>query len=221
MDRKVSNLLRTTLSVLESLEVPYAIGGAVAMAARGFERATKDVDVFFIGDEGQAELLAAFREAGLHVSEFHEPFHYGVFPRRITDPDVRVDLLFTWDPAEIEAINTATPATLGALAFRAMTASAVAAVKFEADEGVARAKDQGDVRRLLRLGLAKPDEVVQLLTRAQRPHREVAAFAAYAREVLGPTRRAPSRPAKRPSGRKKSAPARPKKKAASKKKQKR
>jgi hypothetical protein len=73
---------------LEELQIPYAVGGGMALNAHGYERATTDVDLVVTGD-GLAEFKA--RSLGLGWLEVF-PGSRGV---RETDNRVKIDFLIT------------------------------------------------------------------------------------------------------------------------------
>jgi hypothetical protein len=55
-DRALLRLLDVCAQQLDALEADWAIAGATALAVHGYERATKDIDLF-MGDDAREALL--------------------------------------------------------------------------------------------------------------------------------------------------------------------
>jgi hypothetical protein len=63
------DLVRALIDALEAAQVPYALGGAIALAAWSEPRATKDVDItLFVDDPVPDTALDALEAAGLAVA---------------------------------------------------------------------------------------------------------------------------------------------------------
>ena len=100
----LQKLLRITLQAVHAAEIPYAIGGALAMEAHGLSRSTKDVDIFVKPDNAFA-LLRALRVLGLTVIPIFEPHHYAAYLPKNTDPEARIDILVPAGEPELSAIE--------------------------------------------------------------------------------------------------------------------
>lgn len=87
MELKASEVARALADAFEASGVPYAIGGALALAYWAPPRATNDVDVDVFVDEAQiGTVFRAIRSIGAHVDETEAR-------RRIEDRgDFRADL---------------------------------------------------------------------------------------------------------------------------------
>lgn len=155
------NLFSLIADPIKKSRAPYAIGGAVAMAAHGFARETSDLDVFFHGDDSN-RVLSALRKAGLKIATIAEPYHYAIFPD-LTDPDTRIDLLFAWSEPEVSAIDA--PDELDATIMgEEMTVNVfpvvlIATAKLVSD----RVRDHQDVAAMYVRGLFDPTEVKTIL----------------------------------------------------------
>jgi len=102
----VVELLEVLERSLTPLQIPYAIGGGVALNAHGYRRHTDDVDVF-IREEDRALVLRALRVAGLVTATVMSPFMYmAKFPDE-TDPEIRIDVMVPAGDPEISAIEMA------------------------------------------------------------------------------------------------------------------
>jgi hypothetical protein len=89
------DLVRALIDALDATDIPYAFGGAIALAAWSEPRATKDVDLtLFVSDRVPDTALAALEAAGLHVDREAarvEAEHRGMFVVRSAD-GYRVDV---------------------------------------------------------------------------------------------------------------------------------
>jgi len=89
------DLVRSLVDALEAADLPYALGGAIALAAWSEPRATKDVDLTIFVEEGELEpAFAALETAGLDVprgAARAEVEHRGMFVLRSKD-GYRVDV---------------------------------------------------------------------------------------------------------------------------------
>lgn len=70
MELKANEIARALADALESAGVPYAIGGALALAYWAPPRATNDVDLDVFADEARfGAVFDAIRSTGAHVDE--------------------------------------------------------------------------------------------------------------------------------------------------------
>lgn len=158
--------LRTCAEELDALDADWAVAGATALAIHGFERATKDVDLF-IADDVRERLLERLSDRGLAVEEVFPPMHYSVAPPRARDPDVRVDLLFPALGVESLGLMAARPAAIAGRQMPVVPLAHLVAAKLAVDPAEDRArhdKDLQDLRELRVRGLIDVERVRELLT---------------------------------------------------------
>lgn len=112
---KISSDFRDLLTLLNECEVRYLIVGGYALAAHGFPRNTKDIDVFYeASPDNAARLMTAlerfgFGEVGLSVQDFNR---CGQIVQLGFPPD-RIDLISTISGVEFaEAWNNRIRVTL-------------------------------------------------------------------------------------------------------------
>jgi len=84
--------LNDSVTALTQTTIPFAIGGAVAMAAYGYTRATNDVDIF-IDPNWHTPSLRAMRKAGFKVERIHGDDHW-IATREEGGQRYRIDLLY-------------------------------------------------------------------------------------------------------------------------------
>lgn len=162
--KPVARIVVACARELDRLGADWAIGGAVAMAAQGYVRATGDVDLF-VGDDVRAELLAALRKRSIPVIETMEPVHYTIIPDR-TKPDSRVDLLFPALGIETLAMMAATRLPLFGKRLPVWPLPHIVAHKLATDPEVdadRAAKDASDLRELRARGLVDTLKIAELL----------------------------------------------------------
>lgn len=162
LDPRVVTLLRRAVAGLEAAQIPYAVGGGVAVNAHGFAYQTHDIDIFFRPD-AQHEALRALHTAGLTVSPVFEPFHYAVHAGARQGP-IRIDAMFPADDPELSAVEMAVPVRVGRTTFRAFPVDLLVVAKFLADRP---GKDRAHVAQMHRLGLFDPARVHWLLTQIE------------------------------------------------------
>jgi len=72
---QLGHAVRQTVSVFDGLGLPYAIGGAVAMAFGGYPRGTRDVDVLILLPALRSQELAdAFNASGFRMHDESDRF---------------------------------------------------------------------------------------------------------------------------------------------------
>jgi hypothetical protein len=107
VNEEVRRMLKEVAGVLNEARVPYAVGGAVAMALYGVRRATMDVDIFSL-ESAKRKVLRALRNIGYEIEPAGAPFLYLAYPPwQTSGRDVRVDLLFPADEPDISGVETA------------------------------------------------------------------------------------------------------------------
>jgi hypothetical protein len=123
--------VRRVLAALEQAGVRYAVFGAIAMAAHGLDRATRDLDLFVAPDPDNIDrlrraLLEVFDDPSIHeISADDLQGEYPVVQYGPPDVDFTIDIVsrlgdaFVFEDLEIVAVNTedltlhvVTPATL-------------------------------------------------------------------------------------------------------------
>lgn len=161
VDPKVHELLDAIHEIIEPMDVDYAIGGALAMAAAGYARHTKDVDLF-VTEAGRIKSLMAFRRAGYTVTPVFEPHHYAVYlPGPIDDPEVRIDLMVPAGEPDLSAVEYPgrTALTKDGADFNVVTPNLLAVMKYVSD----RDKDMDDLRAMYRHAVFDPDNVREIV----------------------------------------------------------
>jgi hypothetical protein len=146
---------------IKKLKVDYAIGGANAMSSAGYTRETEDLDVFFKYTDAPA-VLRGLRASGVTFATIADPYHYAIIPSA-KNPDRRIDLLFTSEELEMDAVEF--PTTVKALVkgkkkdVEMFPPVLIVAAKIRSD----RKKDHDDVRRMYERGVFDPKEVIAIL----------------------------------------------------------
>jgi hypothetical protein len=149
---------------LDRLDADWAIGGATALGIHGYERATRDVDVF-AGDDVREDLLDRLRDRGQPLEEVFPPVHYAFAPRA-RDPDVRIDLLFPALGVESLGLMAARRARIAGRDMPVVPLAHLVAAKLTVDPEEDRdrhLKDQQDLRALWVRGLIDVRAVQRLL----------------------------------------------------------
>jgi hypothetical protein len=154
----VLELIAVIEQLVVPLEVPYAIGGAVAMSAHGYRRHTDDVDLFVAAEHSPA-VLRALREGGMLVSAMMAPHIYVAKFADETDPDVRIDILVPDADPELSAIEMHTIATLLGREVHVFTPEMIALSKFYSE----RPEDHRDLQKMLASGIFDLQEARRLL----------------------------------------------------------
>jgi hypothetical protein len=162
-----SRLFKLIKPVLDTTGVDYAIGGAVAMSIAGYTRQTEDLDVFFKHTD-RPLVLRALRAAGITFATVADPYQYAIIPS-LKNPDRRVDLLFTSEDLEVDAVGFPDEEIVSVgkykVAVKVFPALLIKTAKVRSD----REKDHDDVRRMYERGLIDPDEIVDTLQRYLEP----------------------------------------------------
>jgi hypothetical protein len=153
----VKELLEKFLRAAKEVDRPYAIGGALAMAAYGYTRQTSDVDAFLA--EGDISAWArALRAQGLRVDRVVSGIHYvATVPDH--PADVRIDLLLPSDDPEWSAVQAPQTANIGGVRAEVFPVALLVAAKFQSD----REQDRADVAAMHEHGLFDPRQVLKVL----------------------------------------------------------
>lgn len=162
-----SRLLKLIKPTLDKTGVDYAIGGAVAMSIAGYTRQTEDLDVFF-NHTDRPLVLRALRAAGVTFATIADPYQYAIIPS-LKNPDRRVDLLFTSEDLEVDAVAFPAERLVGVGKGKAIINVFPAVLLKTAKVVSDREKDHDDVRRMHERGLIDPDEIVATLQHYREP----------------------------------------------------
>lgn len=155
-DPRVRDLLERFLRASKKVDSPYAIGGALAMAAHGYSRQTSDVDVFL--EHGKvAAWSRALREECLCVERVVGGIHY-VATAPEYPASVRIDLLFPFDDPEWSAVQFPEKGSIAGVRAEVFPVALLVAAKFQSS----RESDHADVEALYELGLFDPKAVVKV-----------------------------------------------------------
>jgi len=147
--------LDDVLAVLEALErhgVRYAVFGGLAMAAHGFDRATRDLDLFVASDSDNVELLRrsladVFDDPD--IAQITAEDLGGEYPAIQYGPpgvDFTIDIVsrlgdaFRFDDLEIERVS------VGSVVIAVVTPATLYRMK----RGTVRPRDRDDAQRLAR-----------------------------------------------------------------------
>jgi hypothetical protein len=107
---------------------PYAVTGALGMAAWGFVRPTEDLDVFLL----RRHILFWFRAAdavGLEVTDVIDGRHSIALSRQHRDPGIRIDLMFPSSEPLLTGIREARRRSVGGLAVNVLSIDLIAGAK--------------------------------------------------------------------------------------------
>jgi hypothetical protein len=167
MTKVDSRLLKLIKPTLDKTKVDYAIGGAVAMSFAGYTRQTEDIDVFFKHTD-RPLVLRALRAAGIPFATIADPYQYAIIPS-LKNLDRRIDLLFTSDDIEVDAVAFPDEVTAGVgkslAVIKVFPAVLIKTAKVRSD----RQKDHDDVRRMYERGLIDEKEIVDTLRHYREP----------------------------------------------------
>ena len=158
MDARVVDLLRRATESLDTLNVPYGIGGAFAMRAHGYSRETTDVTVFAL-DESRGPIIRALRGHGLTVAPVLQPFHYVAYDPAYGDPEIRIDVLFPAGEPELSGVEYAERKMIEGVNTQVFPVNLLVASKFYSD----RDEDHHDIGAMLHRGIFDPSEVERLI----------------------------------------------------------
>lgn len=161
MKPRLIELLRTIARAMERSNLDYAIGGAVAMAAYGYERNTTDIDLF-VNREQRPQVLRLLRGLGLGVTSVHSGLHYvGAIPR-ISIERLHVDVLFPESDPDWSAVQLPETVKLDGVRFEAFPLPLLFLAKAQAviDGGDYERKHEADLRHLLNEGFVEEKELL-------------------------------------------------------------
>jgi hypothetical protein len=160
VDPRLDELLAIIRDVIDPLGIDYAIGGALAMAAHGYVRNTRDVDLF-VKEENRGTVLRALRAAGLSVSDVFRPHHFIALKPEHGDPDIRIDILVPAGEPDLSAIEwpDRLPIFKGGDPLNVVEPHLLAMMKFYSD----RDDDEYDLKQMYTRGLFEPDAVRRMI----------------------------------------------------------
>jgi len=155
----VRELLQAFLRMANEVKRPYAIGGALALAAHGYVRETHDVDAFVRPSDRLLWLRAAHKQ-GLTVDRVYGGLHYIAFFVKHGDPRERIDILVPYDEPARTAVRSAKVKTItGSVKARVFTLELLVIEKFLSD----RPEDHRDVDAIFDRGYFEPETITILL----------------------------------------------------------
>jgi hypothetical protein len=165
IDPSLAKLLKICAVELEDLQADWAVSGATAMATHGYERATKDVDLF-IAEEVREPFFARLADRGLTVEEVFPPVHFSLSPKRSRDPELHLDLLFPAPGVGCLGLVAARPGLVAGREMPVVPLQYLVAAKLLVDPEEDRErydKDLQDLRALRLRGLIDPVRVRSVL----------------------------------------------------------
>jgi hypothetical protein len=157
-DLRVRSLLRRFLKAAEVVQKPYAVGGALAMAAHGYTRQTQDVDAF-LQHEDRIEWFRALRAQGLKIIPIFTGVQYMAMDPKYKDPEIRIDLLLPAGDPELSAVEMPETGDIGGIAAEVFPLDLLVISKFISS----RDEDHHDVDVMYKRGLFNPAEVALTL----------------------------------------------------------
>jgi hypothetical protein len=171
LDPALKSVLFACAEELDDLGADWAIGGATAMQAHGYARATRDVDLF-VGDDARLELLARLRARAIPVKAIFSPHHYRIAPAARKDPEASVDLLFPALGVESLGLMAARRTPVEGTKMPVVPLHHLVALKLTTDPGIDPSrylKDQADLVALRDRGLVDALRVGQILEDVNDP----------------------------------------------------
>lgn len=157
-DPRLRELLLAFLRMVKIAQRPYAIGGALAMSAHGYQRHTSDVDAF-LREEDRLVWLRAAHQVGLTVDRVFGTFHFIAFFPKHGDPRIRIDMLFPAGDPELSAIDNTIPGSVGGIAVSVFPLEQLVISKCMSE----RPEDARDFDVMFELGLFDPNTVRAVL----------------------------------------------------------
>ncbi len=165
LDPALKKVLLVCAEQLDDVGADWAIGGATAMQAHGYSRATRDVDLF-IGDDARTELLARLRARGLAAKAIFSPHHYRIDPPARRDPEASIDLMFPALGIESLGLMAATRTRIDGTEMPVVPIHHLVALKLTTDPKIDPSRylrDQADLLALRDRGLIDPLRVGEIL----------------------------------------------------------
>jgi len=160
LEPRVAILLDIVLEVAGELKKPYAIGGALAMAAHGYQRKTEDVDLF-VEFKDRGAWLSALRQRSLLVEPLFAGVQYVAKVPGETDPAIRIDVLVPAEEVELSAIDVPDAMTIAGRPAEVFPLVLLIIAKYKSD----RDKDHADVKEMFERGMINVPEVLTVMRR--------------------------------------------------------
>lgn len=157
-DPRVRNLLVRFLRAADVVQKPYAVGGALAMAAHGYTRQTQDVDAF-LQYADRALWFRALRQQEFSVIPVFSGVHYIAFDPKHKTPEVRIDLLLPAEDPELSAVEAPERGQVGNVPVDIFPLELLVISKFLSD----RENDHRDVDAMYERGLFVPADIAATL----------------------------------------------------------
>jgi hypothetical protein len=140
----------------------YAVGGAEAMAAHGYVRQTKDIDIF-VAEDDLNRIMHALRKVGLKTFPISEPSHFAAALRGDPDIERRIDVLVPAGEPELSAIEHAVEMKRYGQLWRVFRPNLLAVAKFYAAHHGGDPKHQLDLLAMYRRGIFDGDAVREMI----------------------------------------------------------
>ena len=146
---------------MEKAHLDYAIGGAVAMAAYGYQRNTTDIDLF-AHHKQKPQVLQLLRKMGLEVVPVFRGAHYLARVPGVPLTRLSLDILFPAQEPDVSAVDLPETVQLEGVRFEAFPLSLLFLAKAQAifDNGDPDKKHESDLRHLLNEGFADDAEIL-------------------------------------------------------------
>ncbi len=178
-DPRLRELLIAFREMAKHARRPYAITGAVAMAAHGYTRPTEDLDVLLHRRHARLWLRAA-RDVGLDTTSVVDGAYHLAWFRRHRDASVRIDLIFPTAPVFVDGIGDAQPRSVGGVPIRVLATHLIGAAKrvSQAENHVA------DLKAMIALNLVDEPSIESVL-RIAADHSDGASLLEQMNEPVG------------------------------------
>jgi hypothetical protein len=158
LEPRVLELVHAVANSVTSLNVDYAVGGALAMGAHGARRYTSDVDLF-IKDADLSAVMRSLRQEGLETTCGFGSNHYIAYNPDDGNPGVHVDVIVANEEPELSAVEHAERRLVGDVELDVFRITLLVASKFYSD----RPEDHFDIKMMLDRGLFDPAEVASVI----------------------------------------------------------
>jgi hypothetical protein len=178
-DPRLRELLIAFREMVKIVRRPYAITGAVALAAHGFTRSTEDLDVLLLRRHARLWLRAA-RDVGLDTTSVVDGAYHLAWFRRHRDSSIRIDLIFPTARVFVDGIADAQPRSVGGVPIRVLATDLIAAAK-----SVSQAENHvADLKAMIALNLVDESSIESVL-RTAADHSDGASLLEQMNEPVG------------------------------------
>ena len=174
---RLVSLLSDLARAMEKARLDYAVGGAVAMAAYGYERNTNDIDLFANADQ-KPQVLALLRKMGLEVVPVFRGAHYLARVPGVPLTRLSVDILFPSQDPDWSAVDLPETVKLDGVRFEAFPLPLLFLAKAQAifDKGDPDKKHESDLRHLVNEGFVTENDVLPIARRMRMVNQTKALF---------------------------------------------